>query len=113
MADHDYDIWLAPSAGEAQASPTSGAPRAFHRRLPGYRPTPLRSAPGIARRLGVAEVRVKDESSRFGLPAYKILGASWAIHRELTASLDGPNGGRSLEEAQSALPGDTDTRFSS
>lgn len=55
----------------------------FHRRLPGYAATPLRQAPCVARRLGVASVLVKDESSRFGLPAFKILGASWAVYRIL------------------------------
>jgi diaminopropionate ammonia-lyase len=53
-------------------------PRALHRTLPGYAPTPLRDAPRLAARLGLARVRVKDESARLGLPAFKILGASWA-----------------------------------
>lgn len=26
---------------------------------------------------------VKDESARLGLPAFKVLGASWAVHRAL------------------------------
>ena len=56
---------------------------AFHRRLPGYAPTPLVEAPGIAARLGVRRVWVKDESHRLGLPAYKILGASWATYRAI------------------------------
>ena len=56
---------------------------AFHRRLPGYAPTPLVPAPGVAARLGVRTVWVKDESQRLGLPAYKILGASWATYRAL------------------------------
>lgn len=34
----------------------------------------------LAQELGVAHVFVKDESKRFGLPSFKILGASWAIH---------------------------------
>jgi diaminopropionate ammonia-lyase len=56
---------------------------AFHRSLPGYTPTPLREAPAAARALGVERVLVKDESSRLGLPSFKILGASWAAHRAL------------------------------
>ncbi|WP_104992188.1 diaminopropionate ammonia-lyase [Deinococcus sp. NW-56] len=64
---------------------------AFHRRLPGYMPTPLVRAPHLAAALGVREVWVKDESGRLGLPAYKILGASWATYRELEA-LFGPFG---------------------
>lgn len=55
----------------------------FHRKLPGYAPTPLVAAPGVAAKLGVGHVWVKDESRRLGLPAYKILGASWATYRAL------------------------------
>jgi diaminopropionate ammonia-lyase len=59
----------------------------FHRKLPGYAPTPLVSAPSIALRLGLARVLVKNESSRFGLPSFKLLGASWATYRALAARL--------------------------
>jgi diaminopropionate ammonia-lyase len=57
--------------------------RAFHRSFPDYHPTPLVQAPEIAERLGVAQLWVKDESSRLGLPSFKILGASWATFRVL------------------------------
>jgi diaminopropionate ammonia-lyase len=53
----------------------------FHSQLPDYAITPLTPLPSLAKELGVAHVFVKDESTRFGLPAFKILGASWAIHR--------------------------------
>lgn len=56
---------------------------AFHRALDGYEPTPVRELPELAAELGVSAVLVKDESSRLGLPAFKILGASWAAEREL------------------------------
>jgi diaminopropionate ammonia-lyase len=46
-------------------------PLAFHRSIPGYVPTPLVELPELG-------VWVKDESDRFGLPAFKVLGASWA-----------------------------------
>lgn len=52
----------------------------FHRSLPGYAPTPLVEAPGLG--------WVKDETSRFGLPAFKILGASWALERAVTPATD-------------------------
>lgn len=39
--------------------------------------------PALAAELGVGGVVVKDESSRLGLPAFKVLGASWACHRVL------------------------------
>lgn len=56
---------------------------AFHRALPGYAPTPVHQLDSIAVELGVAAVQVKDESARLGLPAFKILGASWAVERAL------------------------------
>jgi diaminopropionate ammonia-lyase len=45
--------------------------------------TPLVDLPTLAQELGVGRVVAKDESSRLGLPAFKALGASWAIHRAL------------------------------
>jgi len=70
-------------AAESFDSPPEPGLLDFHRRLPGYLPTPLVRAPHLAAALGVGEAWVKDESSRLGLPAYKILGASWAAVREL------------------------------
>lgn len=61
----------------------------FHQKLPGYRQSPLIDAPNIADVLGVGKVWVKDESSRFGLPAFKFLGASWAIYRVLLKRMGG------------------------
>src|SRR4051794_36787567 len=55
--------------------------------MPDYAPAPLRPAPASARRLGVGEVLVKDESGRLGLPSFKILGASWAVARALAERL--------------------------
>jgi diaminopropionate ammonia-lyase len=53
-------------------------PRAFHEALDGYRPTRLLEQPGLAEALGVDRVHVKLETDRFGLPSFKIMGASWA-----------------------------------
>ncbi|KAI1620725.1 tryptophan synthase beta subunit-like PLP-dependent enzyme [Exophiala viscosa] len=55
----------------------------FHKRLPGYRPSPLVPLPAVAKELGVKNVFVKDESNRLGLPAFKILGASWGTFRAI------------------------------
>ena len=52
--------------------------------MPGYAPTPLTEVPAIAAELGVGRVFVKDESARMGLPAFKVLGASWAVHQVLS-----------------------------
>lgn len=68
-------------------SAPSRSPLAFHQRMKGYSPTPLISAPEIARLLGVGEVLLKIESSRLELPAFKILGASWAIYRALNTRI--------------------------
>lgn len=60
---------------------------AFHRRLPGYRPTPCWPLPALAADLGIGRLWLKDESSRLGLPAFKILGASWATYATLASRL--------------------------
>ena len=78
----------------------SGEVRAFHASLPGYAPTPLTEVPALAGELGVGRAFVKDESSRLGLPAFKVLGASWAIHQLLTT----PPGGE--PPAPAAAPAD-------
>jgi diaminopropionate ammonia-lyase family len=53
--------------------------RAFFEARPHLLPTPLRDLPGLARRLGVARVMVKDETGRFGLNAFKLLGGRFAM----------------------------------
>lgn len=60
--------------------------RAFHMELPGYAPTPVRDLAAVAAELGLAAVGMKDESDRLGLPAFKILGASWAVERAVTSA---------------------------
>lgn len=64
------------------AAPPESA-RSFHLSMDGYGPTPLIELPSLARELGVGRVMLKDESDRLGLPAFKILGASWAVCRVL------------------------------
>lgn len=61
------------------------APQAleFHQGLAEYVVTPLVDLPPLAAELGVGQVVAKDESLRLGLPAFKALGASWALHRAL------------------------------
>ena len=59
---------------------------AFHRRMPGYSPTPMRTLPTLFGDDGSA-ILIKDESSRLNLPAFKILGASWAVYRKIESTL--------------------------
>ena len=55
--------------------------REFHKTIPGYAPTPLAKLSNMAEYLGLGEVYVKDESYRFGLNAFKVLGGSFAMAR--------------------------------
>ncbi len=64
-----------------------GKAKKFHMSFPIYQPTPLRSLHHLARQLGVAGIYVKDESWRFGLNAFKVLGGSYAIARYLSAEI--------------------------
>ncbi|NOI12287.1 diaminopropionate ammonia-lyase [Vibrio alginolyticus] len=62
--------------------------RAFHSQIEGYQPTPLVSLPALAKQLGVKAILVKDESKRFGLNAFKVLGGSYALGRQLAKHLN-------------------------
>jgi diaminopropionate ammonia-lyase len=53
--------------------------RKFHRSFPQYQPTPLVRLTNLAHRLSVSDIYVKDESQRFGLKAFKVLGATYAV----------------------------------
>ena len=61
--------------------------RHFHESLEQYAPTPLVSLPGLAARLGIAGIFVKDESRRFGLNAFKGLGGSYALAKVICEEL--------------------------
>jgi diaminopropionate ammonia-lyase len=64
-----------PAYSPAAVPAPSDAAAAFHHALAGYAPTPVRDLGG--------GVFLKDESNRLGLPAFKVLGASWAAERAL------------------------------
>lgn len=76
--------WFArPGARALRCEPAPAEVRVFHAALPDYAPTPLTELPSLADEWGVGRVFVKDESRRLGLPAFKALGVSWAVHRTL------------------------------
>ena len=80
-----------PDAARVRTAPPPGAdPTPFHRSMPGYEPGPLRSVPTLARSLGIGELYVKDLSSCLGLPAFKIVGASWGVNRAIATRLGLP-----------------------
>lgn len=62
----------------------------FHAGIEGYCPTPLVSLKQQAKRLGIGALLVKDESKRFDLNAFKVLGGSYAIAKYLCERLELP-----------------------
>ena len=60
----------------------------FHKSFPNYEPTPLISLASLAKKLGVGGIYVKDESHRFGLNAFKVLGGSWATAKYIAKYLN-------------------------
>ena len=59
----------------------------FHSGFAGYQPTPLRNLTSLAKKLGISGFYVKDESYRFGLNAFKVLGGSYAMSRYIADRL--------------------------
>ena len=77
MMNEEYDFIVNGSRGTLEGLESCGdKPLSYHRSLPDYRPGPLRRLRAAEGQLGVRRVWVKDESDRFGLPAFKVLGAS-------------------------------------
>ncbi|MBK5145821.1 diaminopropionate ammonia-lyase [Budviciaceae bacterium BWR-B9] len=60
----------------------------FHRSIPGYAPTPLYNLPALSEKLGVKSICLKDESQRFGLKAFKVLGGAYAMARHIAEKLN-------------------------
>nr|WP_317284209.1 diaminopropionate ammonia-lyase [uncultured Dysosmobacter sp.] len=61
--------------------------RSFHRSFPQYSITPLASLDGMAKHLGLGSLFAKDESYRFGLNAFKVLGGSFAMARYIAQQM--------------------------
>ena len=80
------------------------AARAFHQRMPGYQPTPLHALDAFAAELGVGRVLVKDESQRFGLNAFKILGGAYAIACRVCEKYHFDKTDFSFEKGRALLP---------
>ncbi len=98
-------------AGTWRCPPVPAAVAAFHAGIPGHAATPLHEVPDLADELGVGRLFVKEESARLGLPAFKVLGVSWAVARVLlarTGDPDAPDGGpvswACVTEAAAATP---------
>lgn len=94
ISNEETAYFKAPTADVSDFRPEEmEAARRFHAAIPGYEPTPLRALDALASALGVKAVYLKDESYRFGLNAFKVLGGSYAIAKYLAGRL-----GRDLAE---------------
>ena len=82
-------LWNSAEQTDLSAfSPTeANRARAFHAGFSQYTQTPLTSLPGLAKAAGVESIQVKDESYRFGLNAFKVLGGSYALGRYIAKTL--------------------------
>jgi diaminopropionate ammonia-lyase len=69
----------------------------FHKSLPGYESTPLASLKGLAGKMGIEDFWVKSEAERFGLKAFKVLGASYAIARVMAKRFSMDRGALTFE----------------
>ena len=63
---------------------------AYHQSYPEYTMTPLVKLDALANALGVSKIMVKDESKRFGLNAFKVLGGSYCIGKYIAQRLELP-----------------------
>ncbi|MBR5741091.1 MAG: pyridoxal-phosphate dependent enzyme, partial [Firmicutes bacterium] len=69
------------TAAERFGLPVAETALAFHKGFPEYAETPLVRLKQLATDLGLGALYIKDESARFGLNAFKVLGGSYAIAR--------------------------------
>ena len=75
----------------------AGKVRAFHRSFPQYSETPLSNRSAMTKKLRLGGLFIKDESYRFGLNAFKVLGGSYAMASAIAESL-----GRDIAETDYA-----------
>lgn len=93
VALHSNSRRLRPGTGTALepfSAHEAARARNFHKSFKEYAPTPLHSLPALAAHMGVGGLHIKDESLRFGLNAFKVLGASYAVGRILAEKLHCP-----------------------
>lgn len=100
---HTVSPYLNVHAAEWRTTPGRASAHELHRSMTGYAPTALRELPALAAELGVGRVFVKDESDRLGLPAFKILGASWAVCRAVAQRIGLPTENITVESLRNGL----------
>jgi len=97
QSDHDFALVSNPGTAGAMAYGAEQALILSARGLeaacaeisswPGYKPTPLRSLPGLARAANVGALYYKDEGWRFGLGSFKPLGGAYAVMRVIAGEI--------------------------
>lgn len=75
--------------------------RSFHKSFPEYKETPIHSLKHLSKQFGVSNIWVKDESYRFGLNAFKVLGGSYAVGKYLAERLNADISELSFEKLRS------------
>ncbi|WP_144802069.1 diaminopropionate ammonia-lyase [Kocuria rhizophila] len=100
---HTASPYLNIHAAQWRTTPGRASSHELHRSMTGYSPTALRELPALAAELGVGRVFVKDESDRLGLPAFKILGASWAVCRAVAQRIGLPAENITVESLREGL----------
>ena len=83
----DREYRIIPEAAKQFSPEQAEMANAFHRSFPEYKATPLVDLKNLANELGVASIHVKDESYRFGLNAFKVLGGSYCLGRYIAERL--------------------------
>lgn len=108
MNERQFDMVMNTKAAERRGDLSflgveeAAKARRFHKTFPVYRETPLVSLRHLADKLQVKSIYLKDESKRFGLNAFKVLGASYAIANEIGKRLGKPVTELSAEIIRSA-----------
>lgn len=81
-------IASSPAVGDLFPVGIARLARSFHRQIPGYRMSPLKSLSNLAHMLDVGGIWVKDESVRLTLNSFKVLGGSFAMYQVVKRMLD-------------------------
>lgn len=94
--DSAQKCWIPENFGTKAAQAAKG----FHCKFAGYSATPLVRLSGLAEKVGVKDIFIKDESRRFSLNAFKGLGGSYAMFRILCRRLGLNPAEATLEDLQ-------------
>ena len=79
----DKNEWMSDSVYDHFSLPILQSVHQYHQSIPGYQTTPLVHLKQFAADIGVDKVWIKDESKRFNLNAFKVLGASYSLAKQL------------------------------